>query len=65
MVFLKFFFEKADFEKKNRWQKSMKNYPGGKELIKRIANKMSYQQGLLLGPTVLPGFDELQQKMKD
>ena len=31
MVFLKEFFEKVDFEKISRRQKSMKNYPGGKE----------------------------------
>ena len=29
MVFLKEFFEKVDFEKISRRQKSMKNFPGG------------------------------------
>ena len=33
MVFLKEFFEKVNFEKISRQQKSMKNYPGGKELV--------------------------------
>ena len=32
MVFLKEFFEKADFEKNHRQQKSLKNYPVGKEV---------------------------------
>ena len=32
MVFLKEFFEKVDFEKNQRTTKSMKNFPGGKEL---------------------------------
>ena len=33
MVLRKDFFEKVDFEKINRWQKSIQNYPVGKELI--------------------------------
>ena len=32
MVFLKEFFEKVDFEKISRRQRSRQNYPGGKEL---------------------------------
>ena len=32
MVFVKFFFQKVDFEKNQQMTKSMKNYPVGKQL---------------------------------
>ena len=41
MVFLKEFFEKVDFEKKSAEdEKSMKNYPVGKELKKDVIVKV-------------------------
>ena len=42
MVFLKEFFEKVDFEKINRQQKSMKNFPGGKELNLHMLDNFAY-----------------------